>query len=259
MRHPRAGSAIRANEPSDSFSLLIFYLVISQMYNNLVSQAGQMTLAGIPNDMIQAFSGVACIIFGPIVQSTYDLLARRKIRFGPIARITTSFVFCGLSMGYAAGLQALIYGSSPCYDKPLACPEAQDGRLPNSVSVWLQMPVYFLLAVAEILGFVTAFEYSYSKAPRDMKAVVQALTQLTACLASLLGMAISPAAKDPNMTIMYACLAGAMGLSAVLFWWKFRRYDDIDRELNQFGAGDDVAGEDLRHDDGEATPGSKEV
>ncbi|KAK4174684.1 putative peptide transporter [Triangularia setosa] len=216
------------------FFLVIFYLCIAQMYNNLVSQAGQMLLSGVPNDMIQAFSGVACIIFGPIMQGLYEFLARRKIAFGPIARITTSFIFCGASMAYAAGVQKLIYSTGPCYNHPFNCPESEGGRQPNNVSVWVQLPVYILLAIAEILGFVTAFEYAYSKAPREMKTVVQALTQLTAGVASLLGMAISPVSRDPNMVIVYSCLAGAMGVSAVVFLWRFRRYDRIDTQLNQF-------------------------
>ncbi|KAF2185753.1 hypothetical protein K469DRAFT_738776 [Zopfia rhizophila CBS 207.26] len=216
------------------FSLLLFYLCISQMYNNLVSQAGSMRLTGIPNDLPQAFSGVACIIFGPIIQALYEFLAKRKIGFGPIARITAAFIFCGLSMAYAAGVQKLIYSSGPCYDNPFQCPESKDGKEPNNVSIWIQLPVYFLLAIGEIFGFVTAFEYAYSKAPPAMKGVVMAFTQLTAGLASVLGMAISPAAKDPNMVIMYACLAGAIGLMAGLFWWKFEKYDRVDVELNQF-------------------------
>ncbi|KAK3997948.1 putative peptide transporter [Cladorrhinum sp. PSN332] len=215
------------------FFLVIFYLCIAQMYNNLVSQAGHMKLGGVPNDMIQAFSGVACVIFGPIIQGFYELLARRKIPFGPIARITASFIFCGAAMAYAAGVQQLIYSSGPCYKYPFACPES-GGTEPNDVSVWVQLPVYILLAIGEILGFVTAFEYAYSKSPKEMKTVVQALTQLTAGVASLLGMAISPASKDPNMVILYASLAGGMGLSAVVFFWRFRRYDKIDRQLNQF-------------------------
>ncbi|KAF2841748.1 hypothetical protein M501DRAFT_929637 [Patellaria atrata CBS 101060] len=215
------------------FSLLIFYLCINQMYNNLVSQAGQMNLMNIPNDMIQAFNGVACIIFGPIIQALYNLLAKKRIIFGPIARITVSFVFCGAGMAYAAIVQKVIYSKRPCYDRPLACPAANDGTIPNDVSIWIQIPVYFLLAIAEIFGFVTAFEYSYSKAPREMKAVVQALTQITAGFASLIGMGISPAAKDPNMVVMYSCLAGAMALSAIIFWLVFRTYDQVDSELNQ--------------------------
>ena len=50
---------------------------------------------------------------------------------------------------------------------------------------------------------------------------------------SVIGMAISPAAKDPNMVIMYGVLAGAMGVTALLFWWRFRGLDVVDRELDQ--------------------------
>ena len=51
----------------------------------------------------------------------------------------------------------------------------------------LQTPIYFILAVAEILGFVTASEYAYSKALKNMKTVVQALTQVTAGVAVAIG------------------------------------------------------------------------
>ncbi|KAF2262938.1 MFS general substrate transporter [Lojkania enalia] len=216
------------------FSLLIFYLVISQMYNNLISQAGSMILSGIPNDLPQAFSGVACIIFGPLIQVLYSFLAKHRIRFGPIARLTTAFVFCGLSMAYAAGIQKLIYSTEPCYNRPFQCAASKDGKQPNNISIWLQTPVYFLLAIGEILGFVTAFEYAYSKAPPGMKAVVMAFSQLTAGLASVLGMAVSPAAKDPNMVVMYGVLAGAMGATAAVFWLVFRDLDGRERELNQW-------------------------
>jgi POT family proton-dependent oligopeptide transporter len=71
------------------------------------------------------------------------------------------------------------------------------------VSIWVQVSVYFLLAIGEIFGFVTAFEYAYTKAPKEMKAVVMGFSQFMARFASILGMAISPAAKDLNMVIVY--------------------------------------------------------
>jgi POT family proton-dependent oligopeptide transporter len=219
------------------------------MYNNLISQAGSMRLSGVPNDLPQAFSGVACIIFGPLIQWLYSFLAKHRIRFGPIARLVAAFVFCGLSMGYAAIVQRLIYNAGPCYSHPLTCPGSSfqnSRRQPNNISIWVQIPVYFLLAVGEIFGFVTAFEYAYSKAPKGMKAVVMAFSQLTAGLASVLGMAISPVANDPNMVVMYGCLAGAMGITAVLFWWKFKDLDEQDRELNQTNGAENEAEADVR-------------
>src|SRR5690606_31662238 len=109
------------------FSFAFFYLSITQMFNNLISQAGQMNLHGVPNDMIQAMSGVACVIFGPIIQGLYNFLAKRRIPFGPMARITVAFLLCGGAMAYASGLQQLIYNTGPCYDAPLKCPASDGG------------------------------------------------------------------------------------------------------------------------------------
>ncbi|RYP71913.1 hypothetical protein DL771_004516 [Monosporascus sp. 5C6A] len=224
------------------FSFVFFYLSITQMYNNLISQAGQMNLHGVPNDMIQAMAGVASVLFVPLVQALYNALAKNRIEFGPMARVTVAFLLCGCGMAYAAALQKHIYNNGPCYDVPLACPASEAGTLPNDVNVWIQLPVYVVLAVAEIFGLVTASEYAYSKAPKDMRSIVQALVQLSACFGAVLGMALSPAAKDPYLVIMYASVACVMGACSMLFWWRFRRYDKIDHELNNMAVeGDDRA------------------
>jgi len=220
------------------FSFVIFYLCFNQIYNNLVSQAGQMNLHHIPNDAIQAMNGIACVLLGPLIQSIYPLLAKYKIPFGPIARITVAYLTMGIAMGYAALAQQLIYNTGPCYTSPLACPASNNGALPNNISIFTQAPIYFILAVAEILGFVTASEYAYSKSPRNMKSIVQAFTQFTAAVGSALGIAISPVAVDPKLVVMYACLAGVMGVATVGFWWVFK---GVDRERE--GEGDGVDGE----------------
>lgn len=137
----------------------------------------------------------------------------------------------GLAMSYASGVQRLIYSRGPCYNRPLLCAESKGGTVGNDVSVWVQTPVYFILAIAEILGFATLSEIAYSKAPKSMKTMVQAVTQLTAGLASVIGIALSPAAKDPNLVFMYAVIAGLAVLVAFPFWWYFRRIDeDVDVE-----------------------------
>ncbi len=192
-----------------------------------------MELHGVPNDSIQALNAIACVILGPIIQQVlYPFLNRRKIHFRPIARIAVGFIVIGAGMAYAAGVQQLIYNSGPCYDAPLKCAASDGGRVPNRVNVWVQTPTYFILAVAEIFGFVSASEYAYSKAPENMKAVVQALTQLTAGVGSAIGIAIAPVAKDPYLMIMYAALAGVMVPVTAAFWFMFKKYDKIDEELN---------------------------
>lgn len=212
-----------------SFSFSFFYLSIMQMHNNLISQAGQMNLHGVPNDMIQALSGVACVIFGPVIQWLYNYLARHRIPFGPMKRIAVAFLICGGAMAYASGLQKLVYSTGPCYNAPLACTASDNGRIPNDINVWTQLPVYVALAIGEIFGIVTAAQYSYSHAPKDMRSVVQATLQLSACLGSVLGIAISPASRDPWMVIVYASIAGALSVCSLVFWCVFRKHDAVEK------------------------------
>jgi POT family proton-dependent oligopeptide transporter len=113
-----------------------FYLAYIQISNNLISQAGQMRLGGMPNDLMQAANPIACILLGPVIQKLlFPFLSRRKIPFGPIIRISVACFTMGLAMAYASGLQSLIYSKGPCYNKPLQCEEFKGGTLGNDVSV----------------------------------------------------------------------------------------------------------------------------
>ncbi|KAF3056204.1 Peptide transporter [Trichoderma lentiforme] len=201
-----------------------FHLCMNQITNNLVSQAGQMKLGGIPNDTIQALNSIACVILGPVMQKmVYPIVRKFGFPFGPIARITWAFIMMSTSMAFAEGVQKLIYTKGPCYGHPLQCENT-----PNNVSVWVQTPVYFLLAFAEILGFTTLSEYSYSEAPKNMRSLVQAMAQLSSGAGSALGMAVSPLSKDPQILYLYAGLAVTMIIAAPTFWLTFRGYDEME-------------------------------
>jgi POT family proton-dependent oligopeptide transporter len=141
--------------------------------------------------------------------------------------MTWAFITMSASMAFAAGIQKLIYTRGPCYEHPLACDHgANDGTTtPNDISVWVQTPVYFLLAFAEILGFTTLSEYSYSEAPKNMRTLVQALGQVASGVGAALGMAVSPLSDDPKVMYLYTGLASVMGGCALVFWVVFRRYD----------------------------------
>lgn len=135
-----------------------------------------MRLDGVPNDAIKAINPVFCIILGPLLQRfLYPGLRKAGIRFGPIARMTWAFVTMSGSMAFAAGVQKLVYSRGPCYEKPLVCEASDGGRIGNDISVWVQIPIFFFLGLAEILGFTTLAEYSYSEAPTNMRTLVQFL------------------------------------------------------------------------------------
>lgn len=189
-----------------------------------------MRLDGVPNDTIKALNPVVCVLLGPVIQKfLYPSLRRIGIPFGPIARMTWAFITMSASMAFAAGVQKLIYTRGPCYKHPLACGytagDNGSSTIPNDISVWVQTPVYFLLAFAEILGFTTLLEYSYSEAPKSMRTLVQALGQVASGVGSALGMAVSPLSDDPKVMYLYTGLASVMSVCAAMFWVVFRRYD----------------------------------
>ncbi|ETS85704.1 hypothetical protein PFICI_03729 [Pestalotiopsis fici W106-1] len=209
--------------------LPIAWLCYLQAANNLVSQAGTMETHGLPNDILYNFELLIEIVIIHLMRTVvYPLLRKWRIKTGPIRRITAGFAAGILAIAWAAIVQHIVYSTGPCYDHPLAC---EDGATPNRVNVMLQFPCYALFALSEALFAVTAAEYAYTKAPRSMKSVVAALNLLTVAVASALGIAVSRAAVDPGLTIMYAVLAAVYFVVTLAFYYFCRSYDDLEDEL----------------------------
>ncbi|KAE8386474.1 POT family-domain-containing protein [Aspergillus alliaceus] len=238
---------------------VLFHLGINQMTNNLVSQAGEMQLTGFPNDGIQVLNPIACVLLGPVIQKLlYPTLARYQIPFGPLMRMTMAFFTMAATFAYAAGVQKMIYNSGPCYEAPLVCPAAQrvgQPALPNEIKVWVQTPIYVILAVSEIFGFVTLSEYSYSKAPKDMRTVVQSMRQLSAGIGSAIGIALGPVSRDPKVLWMDVGLAVSLGLSGPLFWAIMGHLEKDNEDLDTMFLKDD--GGTAAHTEGEVISGTK--
>ncbi|KAL5425205.1 hypothetical protein PMIN06_003680 [Paraphaeosphaeria minitans] len=211
-------------------AFIVFYICFDQMQNNLISQSAQMETGGTPNDMLPAMNQVGCILFTPLIHHViYPLLHKRHIYLKPITRITIGFGFVVSSMAYAAIVQSVIYSSGPCYDHPRACSSVAD-REPNHINVWIQAPLFFLIAMGEVWAYVTALEIAYSHAPRSMKSMIQAIFSLMAGIGSASAMGLTTFAHDPNLVIFYASLAGGMAVITVIFWLVFRNHDRDDNE-----------------------------
>lgn len=190
-----------------------------------ISQAGQMETHGIPNDMIKSANPLAYVIFGFIIQKQlYPFLQKRKIAFSVVNRITLGFAIMSAAMAYSAVLQVMIYHAGPCYSHPLACEASEGGHIPNGVNVLLQLPTFIIIALAEVFCWPTGSEYTYSHAPKSMKSILQACYIGTAGLGYLLGMALTPLARDPLLVILWSVVAGLMFFTACAFRVAFRKY-----------------------------------
>ncbi|ROW03619.1 hypothetical protein VPNG_07179 [Cytospora leucostoma] len=215
----------------------IYWVVYSQMLNNFISQAGQMQLHGIPNDLMQNWDPITIIIFIPVCDYLlYPGLAKLGIKMYPITRIFWGFMLGAGAMAYAAGVQKLIYKSGPCYEQVAACPAAllADGSYaPNDVHVAIQAPAYLLIGLSEIFASITGLEYAFTKAPASMKSFIMSLFLLTTAFGSALSIALSPTAVDPKLLWMYTGLAVACFIAGIIFWLLYSRYNKTEDSMNE--------------------------
>ncbi|ODV81506.1 PTR2-domain-containing protein [Suhomyces tanzawaensis NRRL Y-17324] len=210
----------------------IYWVVYGQMVNNFVSQAGQMELHGLPNDILQAINSLAIIIFIPICERIVYPFIRKFTPFKAITKIFFGFMFASSAMVYAAVLQHYIYSAGPCFDHPKACaPEFR--TVPNHIHVAIQAPAYFLIAMSEILASVTGLEYAYTKAPVSMKSFITSLFLATNAVGSALGIALSSTSVDPKLVWTFTGLAVACFIAGCCFWLCFNHYNAKEDELNQ--------------------------
>lgn len=204
------------------FFFIIYWSVYGQMLNNFITQASQMRLDGIPNDFLQCLNPIAILCYIPLFERVIYPFIRDQLRVNltAILKIAAGFQVAALAMFYAGYLQWKIYKMSSCDDKSGSCDHLQ---MPNNVSVVWQIPSYVLIAISEILASVTGLEYAYTNAPATMKSFIMSLFLLTSAVGSLLGMAISPFARENHMVEFYCSLGIACAASGVFFWFFFRK------------------------------------
>ncbi|ODV89516.1 hypothetical protein CANCADRAFT_32746 [Tortispora caseinolytica NRRL Y-17796] len=228
----------RALQACKVFCLLpIYSLMYGNMSSNFVSQAGQMELHGIPNDVMSVFDSLTIIVFVPFMSAIgFPLLRKMGFKMMPVTKMTIGYFLIGISMAYAAIIQHLIYSAGPCYENPLQCPASNNGTLPNRVNVAIQIPAYIIMGMSEIFNYVTGLEYAYTKAPDSLKSFVMALYLLTNAVGAALGMAISPVAVNPKILWMYTGLAVAAVVAGIVFWFMFRHLNSKEDAMNHIDA-----------------------
>jgi POT family proton-dependent oligopeptide transporter len=196
----------------------ILWLCRGQISTNLVSQAAQMRTSGVPNDMMYNVNPIVIILVLPLVDGfILPRLRRSGLPMTAVTRLTVGFFLEALAMGMAAVVQKLIYNAGPCYSYPLQCATAADGTVPNDVSVFVQLPIYVVEALSEILSSPAGYEMAFTMAPGSMKSLLQAAFSATGATGAVLSIIISPTYKNPYLVWVYTSLAAAMGLVTLLF------------------------------------------
>ncbi|CAF1071373.1 unnamed protein product [Rotaria sp. Silwood1] len=94
-----------------------YWICYNQFGSNLVSQAAQMNVGPLPNDILQNIDPIVIVIFIPIFDKfIYPGLRRCKISFTAIPRISAGFFCVSIGMAWSAIVQHLIYITGPNFD-----------------------------------------------------------------------------------------------------------------------------------------------
>lgn len=186
----------------------LFWICYNQINNNLISQAATMRLGGVPNDVLTNLNPFSLIIMIPLLDLFgYPLLRRLKIKVSPIKKITTGYFAGACAMIWAAVIQAYIYRRSDCGNYAGQNLPGTEERCPNvDISVWAQAGSYILIAFSEIMASITSLEYAHSKAPANMRSMVQSVALFMNAVSSAIGFALVSLAEVriiplPHVTI----------------------------------------------------------
>lgn len=201
------------------------------MLNNLTSQAATMRLGGVPNDIITNLNPFSLIIFIPIMDRlVYPGLRRLGFHFTPLKRITAGFFVAGCSMIAATVTQYYIYKKGPCGKNANYCLEAKGEY--TDISVWVQALTYVLGGISEIFASITSLEYAFTKAPRNMRSLVQAVALFTNAISSAVGQALVGLSEDPLLVWNYGVVAILAYVGCIGFWLSNYKLDQEEDKLN---------------------------
>ncbi|XP_026231510.1 solute carrier family 15 member 1 [Anabas testudineus] len=88
---------------------------------------------------------------------------------------------------------------------------------PNSVHLALQIPQYFFITAGEVMFSVTGLEFSYSQAPSNMKAVLQAGWLFTVAIGNFIVLIVAELAKLPKQWTEYILFASLLVAVCIIF------------------------------------------
>ncbi|KAF1962904.1 MFS peptide transporter-like protein Ptr2 [Byssothecium circinans] len=218
------------------FWIPIFWLAYRQMDSNLTQMCATMALHGLPNDVLSNLDPIAIIILVPIMDIVvYPFLRKRGINFSPIKKITAGFIIASFAMVWAAVLQHYVYKTSGLYaGAPL--PKGQEEYL-SPINVWAVAGVYILIAISEIFASVTTLEYAFTKAPKNMRSLVQGVQCFTTAFSAALAQAFTPLTTDPHLVWNYGSVAIISFVTGIAFFFAYRSMDRNEDKLNLLPTG----------------------
>ncbi|NXR55176.1 S15A1 protein, partial [Hippolais icterina] len=140
---------------------------------------------------------------------------------------STSLISCGVvskKFGYGGAYTISI---NDCVENELNIKYFED-MAPNTVHMAWQIPQYFLLTCAEVLFSVTGLEFSYSQAPSNMKAVLQAGWLFTIAIGNIIVIIVAGVSTIKEQWAEYVLFAALLVAVCIIFAIMASFYTYID-------------------------------
>jgi POT family proton-dependent oligopeptide transporter len=115
--------------------------------------------------------------------------------------------------------------------------ETGDPKYKSGITVWAVTGVYVLIAISEIFASVTTLEYAFTKAPKNMRSLVQSVQLFTTAFSAALAQAFTPLTDDPHLVWNYGSVAIISFCTGILFWFTYRGMDKQEDQLNMLPTG----------------------
>ncbi|KAM9342187.1 solute carrier family 15 member 1 [Pholidichthys leucotaenia] len=162
----------------------------------------------------------------PSFYSNYSLIKSGKRTFSlqrdsELCEYTRDF---GFGSSYTFFIPSNLTFGPNCQEDIIAIEDIE----PNSVTLALQIPQYFFITLGEVMFSVTGLEFSYSQAPSNMKAVLQAGWLLTVAVGNIIVLIVAEIAKLPQKWAEYILFASLLVAVCIIFSFMAYFYTYID-------------------------------
>ncbi|PKU37095.1 solute carrier family 15 member 1 [Limosa lapponica baueri] len=156
--------------------------------------------------------------------SSYELFPGGRKDEITVIRNSTNFSVPSKALGFGSAYTIVI---DECSVNTCSVKYSEDIP-PNTVHMAWQIPQYFILTCAEVVFSVTGLEFSYSQAPSNMKAVLQAGWLLTVAVGNIIVLIVAGASKLSEQWAEYVLFAALLLAVCIIFAVMAHFYTYVD-------------------------------
>uniref|UniRef100_A0A672U7Q0 Solute carrier family 15 member 1 n=1 Tax=Strigops habroptila TaxID=2489341 RepID=A0A672U7Q0_STRHB len=183
--------------------------VIKTTAAEIVTKWVSLFINNLPDDINITMEDVSFGIVTSLSASNYASFSGGRKDKITATRNSATCSFTSKAFGFGSAYTIII--------NEVSCQLYSEDIPPNTVHMAWQIPQYFILTCAEVVFSVTGLEFSYSQAPSNMKAVLQAGWLLTVAVGNIIVLIVAGASKLSEQWAEYVLFAALLLAVCIIF------------------------------------------